>query len=64
MGIKNFVKTWKNRGYEKGESQTFWLNFFRDVFDINDGKNYVKFEVPVKLQHINFIDAFFPRYNR
>ncbi|MBQ7198116.1 MAG: class I SAM-dependent DNA methyltransferase [Selenomonadaceae bacterium] len=60
INIKNFVRTWKNRGYEKGESQTFWLNFLRDVFDITDGENFVKFEVPVKLQHTNFIDAFFP----
>ena len=58
--IKNFVKTWQNRGYEKGETQKFWLTFLRDVLKIDKPENYVEFEVPVKLQHTNFIDAFFP----
>ena len=60
MDIKNFVRTWQNRGYEKGESQTFWLNFLRDVLNVQNPENFIKFEVPVKLQHTNFIDAFFP----
>ena len=60
MNIKKFVTRWQNRGYEKGEAQTFWLSFLRDVFDLPDPENFVQFEVPVKLQHTNFIDAFFP----
>ncbi|MBR5913526.1 MAG: class I SAM-dependent DNA methyltransferase [Selenomonadaceae bacterium] len=58
--IKNFVATWKNRGYEKGETQIFWLSFLRDVLNVQNPENFIKFEVPVKLQHTNFIDAFFP----
>ena len=58
--IKNFVKTWQGRGYEKGETQKFWLTFLRDVLKIDKPENYVEFEVPVKLEHTNFIDAFFP----
>ena len=60
MNIKKFVTRWQNHGYEKGEAQTFWLSFLRDVFDLPDPENFVQFEVPVKLQHTNFIDAFFP----
>ena len=58
--IKNFVATWKNRGYEKGETQTFWLSFLRDVFNISEPEKYIEFEVAVKLKHKSYIDAFFP----
>ena len=58
--VKNFVKTWQSRGYEKGETQKFWFMFLRDVLKIDKPENYVEFEVPVKLEHTNFIDAFFP----
>ena len=58
--IKNFVTTWQGRGYEKGDTQKFWLMFLRDVLQIDKPENYVEFEVPVKLEHTKFIDAFFP----
>ena len=58
--IKNFVATWQRRGYEKGETQKFWLTFLRDILKIDKPENYVEFEVLVKLEHTNFIDAFFP----
>jgi len=58
--IKNFVQTWKNRGYEKGDTQKFWLTFLRDVLQVDKPEKYVEFEVAVKLEHTNFIDAFFP----
>ena len=34
--------------------------FLRDVLQVDKPENYVEFEVPVKLAHTNFIDAFFP----
>ena len=34
--------------------------FLRDVLQIDKPENFVEFEVPVKLEHTNFIDAFFP----
>ena len=49
--VKNFVKTWQGRGYEKGEPQKFWLMFLRDVLKVDKSENYVEFEVPVKLEH-------------
>ena len=58
--VRSFVRRWRNRGYEKGETQTFWLNFLRDVLDIDKPENFIEFEMPVKLQHTNFIDAYFP----
>ena len=58
--IKNFVAQWTGRGYEKGEAQSFWLSFLRDVFDIDKPENFISFEVPVK--H-GFIDAYLPDTN-
>ena len=48
--IKNFVESWKKRGYEKGETQIFWLSFLRDVLKISEPEKIIQFEVPVKLK--------------
>ena len=42
--IKYFVKQWRGRGYEKGDTQKFWLQFLRDVFDIFKPERFIKFE--------------------
>ena len=60
FNVKNFVAAWNNRGYEKGDTHTFWLQFLRDVLNVAEPEKYIKFEVPVKLKHTSFIDAFFP----
>jgi len=53
--IKNFVTTWKSRGYEKGDTQKFWLTFLRDVLQIDKPENYVEFEVPLKFHAFDFL---------
>ena len=58
--IKDFVKEWKGRGYEKGDTQKFWLQFLRDVFDILKPERFVEFEKQVKIENTKFIDAYFP----
>ncbi|MBQ3443113.1 MAG: class I SAM-dependent DNA methyltransferase [Selenomonadaceae bacterium] len=58
--IKKFVAQWSGRGYEKGEMQLFWLALLRDVFNIAEPEKFIRFEVPVKLKHTGFIDAFLP----
>lgn len=52
--ISKFVKKWSERGYEKGEAQPFWLSLLRDVFNIAEPENFIRFEVPIP--H-GFIDA-------
>lgn len=47
MSVKDFVKKWSNRGYEKGDAQPFWLSFLRDVFNVDEPENFISFEVPV-----------------
>ena len=34
---KEFAAYWKDKGYEKGESQKFWLSLLRDVFGMENG---------------------------
>ena len=58
--VKKFVAQWSGHGYEKGESQPFWLAFLRDVLGVSEPEKFIRFEVPVKLKHTNFIDAFLP----
>lgn len=56
----NFQQRWTNRGYEKGESQQFWLDLLSNVFDIQDIGNFITFEGQVKLSHTSFIDGYIP----
>ena len=54
-----FAEFWKDKGYEKGESQPFWLSLLRDVFDVAEPEKYIKFEDQVKLDtSTGFIDGF------
>ena len=41
---KAFSQYWEGKGYEKGESQPFWLSLLRDVFGAAEPEKYIKFE--------------------
>ena len=56
--VRQFVKTWTGRGDEKQDTQTFWRMFLRDIFGVEKPEDHIKFEVPVKLDHTSFIDAY------
>lgn len=55
---KKFSDDWKDKGYEKGESQKFWLDLLCNVFGIQDFANFISFEDQVKLDHTSFIDGY------
>jgi len=57
---KAFAEYWANKGYEKGESQKFWLSLLRDVLGVEHPEQYISFEDQVKLDHTSFIDGFIP----
>lgn len=57
VAAKKFVKYWTNKGYEKGESQPFWLSLLRDVLGVEHPEEYISFEDQVHLDHTSFIDA-------
>ena len=52
-----FAEYWQDKGYEKGESQAFWLSLLRDVLEVEHPEQYIKFEDQVKLDHTSFIDG-------
>src|SRR5699024_11097660 len=41
---QEFVQRWKGRGYEKGETYTFWLDLLTNVFGMEDVTTNVLFE--------------------
>lgn len=57
---KQFVKDWSGKGYEKGESQPFWLALLRNVYGVEQPEKFIIFEEQVHLDHTSFIDGFIP----
>ncbi|MBQ8798632.1 MAG: class I SAM-dependent DNA methyltransferase [Lachnospiraceae bacterium] len=55
---KKFAENWKGRGYEKGDSQIFWIELLTTVFGVTDISSYITFEDQVKLDHTSFIDGY------
>ncbi|MDE5619332.1 MAG: methylase, partial [Ruminococcus sp.] len=56
--VKEFVRRWTGKGYEKGESQRFWIDLLQNVLDVPDATEYIIFEEQVKLDHTSFIDGY------
>ena len=58
---QEFSKFWNGKGYEKGESQTFWNMLLRDIFDIEKPEAFIEYEDQVALdKSTGFIDAYIP----
>ncbi len=57
---KEFSEYWKDRGYEKGESQPFWISLLRDVLGVESPEHFINFEEQVHLDHTSFIDGHIP----
>lgn len=57
---KQFVADWTGRGYEKGESQPFWLSLLRQVYGVENSAQFISFEDQIMLDHTSFIDGHIP----
>ena len=57
---KSFANYWKDKGYEKGESQKFWIDLLEHVYGVKNITEFITFEDQVKLDHTSFIDGFIP----
>ena len=57
---KEFAKKWEGKGYEKGQSQPFWISLLQDVYGVESVTDYIRFEDQVKLDHTSFIDGYIP----
>lgn len=60
QAARNFAAYWKDKGYEKGESQPFWLSLLRDVYGVEHPEQFIQFEEQVHLGHTSFIDGTIP----
>ena len=57
-----FAEYWSGReGYEKGESQSFWLSLLHDVLGVQHPADYIEFEDRVELSNTSFIDGYIPQ---
>ena len=57
---KKFVEDWTGKGYEKGESQKFWLQLLGEVLGVEHPAQFISFEDQVHLDHTSFIDGYIP----
>ena len=57
---KEFAEYWKDKGYEKGESQKFWLSLLGEVLGVEHPAQFIQFENQVKLDNTSFIDGTIP----
>lgn len=57
---KEFARFWQGKGYEKGESQTYWLTLLNQVLGIEHPEQFIVFEQQVQLDHASFVDARIP----
>ena len=58
VAAAQFAKEWKGRGYEKGESQPFWMALLHNVYGVEHAEKYISFENQVKLASTSFIDGY------
>lgn len=57
LAAKSFVQSWTGKGYEKGESQLFWLQLLGEVLGVEHPAQFISFENQIMLDHTSFIDG-------
>lgn len=56
---KAFYERWKDKGYEKGESQKYWIDLLSNVLGIENATEFIRFEDTVHIDKATgFIDGF------
>lgn len=57
---KEFIKRWSttNRGREKQDSQSFWLDLLENVLGVKEPTEFIRFEKAVHLSHESYIDGY------
>ena len=46
--VEEFVRHWTGKGYEKGESQIFWIDLLQNVYGVENISAFITFEEQVK----------------
>ena len=55
---KSFIERWKDRGNERQDTQSFWLDLLQSVYGIENPSEYIKFEDTVMMDHTSFMDGY------
>ena len=55
-----FAQKWNGKGYEKGDTQKFWLELLQKVLGIDDPYSFAEFEDKVMVDSTNFMDVYLP----
>lgn len=53
-----FIERWKDRGNERQDTQSFWLDLLGSVYGIENPADYINFEIKVQLKNASFIDGY------
>lgn len=62
---KEFSERWKDRGNERQDSQTFWLDLLGNVYGIENPGEYIAFEDSIvnMMDRTSFIDGYIEKTN-
>ena len=60
--INEFIDRWTDRGDEKQDAQSFWVDLLQSVLEIPNATKVIRFEDAIKLgkKHHGFIDGYIP----
>ena len=53
--MKNFINRWRDKGDEKSDTHTFWLDLLHTVFNLENPGELIEFEKRVGLKHVSYI---------
>ena len=58
---RKFINEWRGKGYEKGDTQRFWIALLSDVLGMDNATSRIVFEKEVVINgQTKFIDAYIP----
>lgn len=59
---RQFINRWKKRGYEKGDTQSFWIELLHGVLGFDNVTQRLQFEKQVEIgeKDTNYIDVYIP----
>ncbi len=61
LKAKKFAEFWKDKGYEKGQSQQFWIQLLTEVYGVQNSSEFIEFEDQVHIdKNTGFIDGYIP----
>ena len=60
VAAEAFATKWSGTGYEKGDTQKFWLELLQKVFGVKDPYSFVEFEDKVMVDRTNYMDVYLP----